>query len=115
MAFESKYSPEFKRDAVVAVLNRGEKTIKQIAEELSMNELTLKNWMRDLRHEGPSQIEDDVTFSEIPSQDILDRYRCAALSGILASDLTTRAADKVAMMAEQYAQEMWRVARSANT
>jgi transposase-like protein len=40
------YSAEFKQQALEKVFNRGSRTINSVADELNMNGLTLKNWMR---------------------------------------------------------------------
>jgi|ABSP01.1.fsa_nt_gi transposase-like protein len=43
------YSPEFKEQAILKVLQRGEKTIQAIADELNINLFTLKEWLRKSR------------------------------------------------------------------
>jgi transposase-like protein len=40
------YSAEFKEQALAKVLNRGSRTVGSVADELNMNALTLKNWMK---------------------------------------------------------------------
>lgn len=44
---KTKYSQEFKEQAVQKTLQRGDKTIKKIAEELSISIHTLKTWLTD--------------------------------------------------------------------
>jgi hypothetical protein len=39
------YTPEFKEQAILKVLQRGDKTIQTIAAELNLNLATLKNWL----------------------------------------------------------------------
>ncbi|MGV7244868.1 transposase [Caballeronia sp. M23-90] len=54
------YSAEFKEQALAKVLNRGSRTVGSVADELNMNALTLRKWMRgsartvsmSLRHLG---------------------------------------------------------------
>lgn len=45
-----KYSPAFKEQALQKVLQRGDKTIQCIADELNINLFTLKTW---LKHDRP--------------------------------------------------------------
>ncbi|BBL77301.1 hypothetical protein MishRS11D_43990 (plasmid) [Methylomagnum ishizawai] len=40
------YSAEFKEQALRKVFARGRRSIKEVAEELNMNHLTLKGWMK---------------------------------------------------------------------
>ncbi|WP_346269042.1 transposase [Burkholderia multivorans] len=40
------YSAEFKEQALAKVLNRGSRTVGSVADELNMNALTLRKWMR---------------------------------------------------------------------
>jgi transposase-like protein len=40
------YSVEFKEQALLKVLHRGSRTIGSVADELNMNVMTLKNWMK---------------------------------------------------------------------
>jgi transposase-like protein len=40
------YSAEFKEQALAKVLNRESRTVGSVADELNVNALTLKNWMR---------------------------------------------------------------------
>jgi transposase len=44
----SKYSPEFKRDAIALALTSG-KSINQTARELGMSHETLRNWVKQHR------------------------------------------------------------------
>lgn len=43
------YTPEFKEQAILKVLQRGERTIQSIADELNINLFTLKEWLRKSR------------------------------------------------------------------
>jgi len=43
------YTPEFKEQAILKVLQRGDKTIQSIADELNINLFTLKEWLRKSR------------------------------------------------------------------
>ncbi len=42
----TRYTKAFKEQAVEKVLQRGDKTINSIADELNVNHYTLKNWLR---------------------------------------------------------------------
>jgi transposase-like protein len=44
---KTKYSPEFREQAVQKTLNRGSQTIEEIADKLSVNSYTLKHWLRE--------------------------------------------------------------------
>ena len=46
---KTKYSQEFREQAIQKTLNRGDQTIEEIADKLSVNSYTLKNWLRDYR------------------------------------------------------------------
>jgi len=46
---KTKYSQEFREQAIQKTLNRGDQTIEEIADKLSVNCYTLKNWLRDYR------------------------------------------------------------------
>lgn len=54
-----KYSPEFKEQARQKVLQRGDKTIQCIADELNINVFTLKTW---LKHDRPERMPDQNTI-----------------------------------------------------
>jgi transposase-like protein len=43
------YTQEFKEQAILKVLQRGDKTIQAIADELNLNLFTLKEWLRKSR------------------------------------------------------------------
>ncbi len=43
----SQYTQEFKEQALAKTLQRGDKTIQSIADELNVNIFTLKGWLRD--------------------------------------------------------------------
>ena len=42
------YSAEFKEQALLKILHREDRTVQSVADDLNMNVLTLKTWMRDL-------------------------------------------------------------------
>lgn len=42
------YSAEFKEQALLKILHRENRTVQSVADDLNMNVLTLKTWMRDL-------------------------------------------------------------------
>ena len=44
----TKYTADFKEQALIKVLSRGSKTIGMIADDLSMSRSTLKHWMHDM-------------------------------------------------------------------
>jgi len=44
-----RYSEAFKEQAISKVLQRGDKTIQCIADELNVNLFTLKNWLKKPR------------------------------------------------------------------
>lgn len=46
MKVKQTYSVEFKEQALLKVLHRGSRTIGSVADELNMNVMTLKNWMK---------------------------------------------------------------------
>jgi transposase-like protein len=46
MKAKNQYTEDYKEQALVKVYNRGDRTIRSIAEELNINLLTLKNWMK---------------------------------------------------------------------
>jgi len=46
-----RYTPEFRRDAVSLVIASG-RPIKQVADELGINDTTLGNWVRADRKDG---------------------------------------------------------------
>ena len=43
------YTPEFKEQAILKVLQRGDRTIQAIADDLNINLFTLKEWLRKSR------------------------------------------------------------------
>jgi transposase-like protein len=46
---KSRYSQAFREQAIQKLLQRGDKTIQCIAEELNINVFTLKHWLRQYR------------------------------------------------------------------
>jgi transposase-like protein len=46
LKLKQTYSVEFKEQALLKVLHRGSRTIGSVADELNMNVMTLKNWMK---------------------------------------------------------------------
>ena len=51
---KTKYSQEFKEQALQKLLQRGDKTIECVATELNINVFTLKHWLRKYRPEPMS-------------------------------------------------------------
>ncbi|MFA5925140.1 MAG: transposase [Methylococcaceae bacterium] len=58
-----KYSQEFREQAVQKTLNRGDRTIKEIVDELTINCYTLKHW---LNHYRPEQMPTNPTAKRPP-------------------------------------------------
>jgi transposase-like protein len=52
---KSKYSQAFREQAIQKLLQRGDKTIQCIAEELNINIFTLKHWLRQYRPQTMSE------------------------------------------------------------
>ena len=46
MKAKQTYSAEFKEQALSKVFHRGSRTVGSVADELNMNVMTLKNWMK---------------------------------------------------------------------
>lgn len=46
MKAKNQYTEDYKEQALVKVYNRGDRSIRSIAEELNINLFTLKNWMK---------------------------------------------------------------------
>ncbi|MBU2571830.1 MAG: transposase, partial [Gammaproteobacteria bacterium] len=46
---QTRYSEEFKEQALSKVLQRGDKSIQSIAEELNISVFTLKGWLKRTR------------------------------------------------------------------
>lgn len=46
MKAKNQYTEDYKEQALVKVYNRGDRTLRSIAEELNINLFTLKNWMK---------------------------------------------------------------------
>ena len=66
---KTQYSQSFKDQAIQKVLQRGNKTIQCIADELNINHHTLKNWMKNkhlnkLNHPNAAKRPDDWTLDE---------------------------------------------------
>jgi transposase len=59
----SKYSPEFKRDAVALALSSG-KSINQTARELGMSHETLRNWVKQARIDQGQGAPGELTSAE---------------------------------------------------
>ena len=55
MKVKQTYSVEFKEQALLKVLHRGSRTIGSVADELNMNVMTLKNWMKGAAASGRSE------------------------------------------------------------
>ena len=54
MKAKQTYSVEFKEQALSKVLQRGSRTVRSVADELNMNLLTLRKWMRGSAAAGRS-------------------------------------------------------------
>lgn len=52
---KSKYSQEFREQSIQKLLQRGDKPIQCIAEELNINLFTLKHWLRQYRPQTMSE------------------------------------------------------------
>ena len=53
IAMANKYTDEYRREAVDYVLSsQGDKTIKECARELGLNDKTLSHWVSKFRREG---------------------------------------------------------------
>jgi transposase-like protein len=50
------YSVEFKEQALSKVFHRGSRTVVSVADELNMNVMTLKNWMKGAAASGQSDV-----------------------------------------------------------
>jgi transposase-like protein len=48
---KTRYSQEFREQAIQKLLHRGDKTIECIASELNINVFTLKHWLEKYRPE----------------------------------------------------------------
>jgi transposase len=59
----SKYSPEFKRDAIALALSSG-KSINQTARELGMSHETLRNWVKQARIDQGQGAPGELTSAE---------------------------------------------------
>lgn len=71
----TKYTADFKEQALIKVLSRGSKTIGMIAEDLSMSQSTLKHWM----HEMPKPTQSSTDHSVKRPADWSMRERLWAL------------------------------------
>ena len=52
---KSSYTEAFREQAIKKVLQRGNKTIQTIADELNVNHYTLKNWLKSTRRKSMSK------------------------------------------------------------
>lgn len=52
---KSSYTVAFREQAIEKVLQRGDKTIQTVADELNVNHYTLKNWLKTTRREAMSK------------------------------------------------------------
>jgi len=59
----SKYSPEFKRDAVALVRTTG-KPVNQVARELGISHETLRNWVKQDRIDRGQGVPGELTTTE---------------------------------------------------
>ncbi len=63
MGRPSKYSPEFKRDAVALVRTTG-RPINQVARELGLSHETLRNWVKQDRIDRGQGLPGELTSTE---------------------------------------------------
>ncbi len=63
MGRPSKYSPEFKRDAVTLARTTG-RPINQVARELGLSHETLRNWVKQDRIDRGQGVAGELTSSE---------------------------------------------------
>jgi transposase len=59
----SKYSPEFREEAVQIAL-KSSKTISEVARELDLNSETLRGWVKKYQKQQESAADADLTVSE---------------------------------------------------
>lgn len=52
---QTRYSEEFKEQALSKVLQRGDKSIQSIADELNISAFTLKGWLKRTRSNSPTK------------------------------------------------------------
>lgn len=84
----SKYSPEFKRDAIALAVSSG-KSINQTARELGMSHETLRNWVKQHRIDQGQGGAGELTSSE---RDELRRLRRQVADLHAERDILRRAA-----------------------
>lgn len=62
----SRYSPAFREQVIQRACQRGERTLDQVAADLSLNVATLKTWMKHARKASsvPAALADDRPFAE---------------------------------------------------
>ncbi|MGG7568925.1 transposase [Streptomyces sirii] len=63
MAPPSRYSPEFREEAVRIALNSS-KTATEVSRELGMNPETLRGWVKKHKHRQVSSTGDNLTAKE---------------------------------------------------
>ena len=63
MAPPSKYSPEFREEAVLIAL-KSRKTISEVARELDLNSETLRGWVKKHQKQQEPDADADLTVSE---------------------------------------------------
>jgi transposase len=73
------YTPEFKEQAILKVLQRGDKTIQEIANELNVNLFTLKEWLRKSR----STMTDTTTSKRPADWTRAQRFQALMQSSVL--------------------------------
>jgi transposase-like protein len=73
---QTRYSEDFKEQALAKVLQRGDKTIQCVADELNINVLTLKGWLKSSRstpttetmnHQRPNDWTQEQRFEALMS------------------------------------------------
>ena len=65
MSRESKYTDEYKGEAVRAMEQRGSGTVAEVAEELGLNPKRLYNWRNALRRKGELTAQVDQETQEL--------------------------------------------------
>lgn len=69
----TKYTSEY-REMAVAMVRRGDRTYRQLGEELGVNPFTLRNWWKadDMARRGKkkSEVQASIVVSEAPEQRI---------------------------------------------
>jgi transposase-like protein len=80
---KTNYTQEFKEQAIQKTLQRGDKTIQCIADELNMSYHTLKNW---LKSEPIKTMENSTTEKRPDDWTLAERLQCLLDSHTLEGD-----------------------------